>query len=58
MNDRRDRDRDREKREEEDQRQVETDRRGRELKEAWRKRHPQEDKTPRKRGRDKYQEKL
>ena len=45
MNDRRDRDRDRKKREEEDQRQAETDRRGRELQEAWRKRHPEKPKT-------------
>jgi hypothetical protein len=44
------RERDREKREEEDRRQAETDRRGRELKEAWRQHHPQKDKTPRKRG--------
>ncbi len=44
MSERRDRDRDRGEREEEDRRQAETDRRGRELKEAWRKRHPQKDK--------------
>jgi hypothetical protein len=50
VNDRRDRDRDREKREEEDQRQAETDRRARELQEAWRKRHPEKYKPPRRRG--------
>ena len=50
MNARRDGDRDREKREEEDQRQAETDRRARELQEAWRKRHPEKYKPPRRRG--------
>ena len=50
MNDRRDRDRDREKREEEDQREAETARRARDLQEAWRKRHPEKDKPPRRRG--------
>ncbi len=53
MNDRIDRDRrDREVREEEDERQAETDRRGRELKEAWRQHHPRNDKPPKKRGMD------
>lgn len=41
--DRRDRKRDREEREEKDQRQVETDRRGRELQEAWRRRRKPSD---------------
>ena len=38
------------KREEEDMRQAETNRRGRELKEAWRKHHPKRDKPPDRRG--------
>ena len=37
----RDRERDREIREEEDERHAETERRGEQLKEAWRRRHPQ-----------------
>ena len=39
----RDRGRDRDIREEEDKRDAETDRRSEQLKEAWRQRHPQED---------------
>ena len=50
MNDHRDRDQDRKKRGEEDQRQADTERRSRELQEAWRKRHPQRDKPPDRRG--------
>ncbi len=50
MRDRRDIQRDRAKREEEDNRRAETDRRGEDLKEAWRQRHPEKDKAPRKRG--------
>ena len=41
----RDTERDREEREEEDRRQAETDRRDRELREAWRKHHPYKEKT-------------
>ncbi|MBA4115886.1 MAG: hypothetical protein H0X71_05495 [Rubrobacter sp.] len=41
--DRRDRERDRDARDEENERRVETDRQGEELREAWRRRHPEED---------------
>ena len=50
VRDRKDRERDRAAREKENERRAETDRRGEELKEAWRQRHPEKDKTPRKRG--------
>jgi len=50
MRNRKDRERDRAAREKENERRAETDRRGEELKEAWRQRHPEKDKTPRKRG--------
>ena len=42
MRDRRDRERDRVTREEENDRRVETERRGEELREAWRKHHPEQ----------------
>lgn len=43
MRDRRDRERDRVTREEENKRLAETERRGEQLKEAWRQHHPEED---------------
>jgi len=43
MRDRRGRERDRAAREEENERRAETDRRGEELREAWRQRHPEEE---------------
>ena len=42
MRDREDRERDRVARDEEDKRRAETDRRGEQLREAWRQRHPEE----------------
>jgi type II secretory pathway component PulM len=41
--DRRDEDREKRARDEEDERRAETERRGEQLKEAWRQRHPREE---------------
>ncbi len=43
MRDRKDREKDKVARDEENERRAETDRRGEELREAWRKRHPEAD---------------
>ena len=45
MSDRRDRERDRATREEENKRRAEMERRGEELREAWRKHHPERDRS-------------